>query len=68
MQVSCRYKKELAHIESLIPYETMTLEEFRDAHPEMAIDPINRPTFWPHTEEAQLEYLEKNPHLLKDDH
>lgn len=68
MQVYYRYKKELAHLESLIPYEDMTLEEFKDAHPEIAVDPINKPSFWPHTEEAQPGYLEKNPSEVQNGH
>lgn len=35
----------------------MTMEDFKDAHPEIAIDPINKPTFWPHNEEEQLDYV-----------
>ena len=33
----------------------MTMEDYRDAFPEQALDPINRPTFWPHTPEEQPE-------------
>ena len=50
------YKKKLAYINGLIPYDQMTMEDFRDAYPELALDPINRPTFWPHTPEEQLDY------------
>lgn len=46
----------MAHISSLIPYDQMTMEDFRDAYPEDAIDPINRPTFWPHSPDEQLGY------------
>ncbi|CAH1155320.1 unnamed protein product [Phaedon cochleariae] len=52
------YKKELAHIASLIPYDQMTMEDYRDAYPEDALDPLNKPTFWPHTKEEQLDYVE----------
>ncbi|CAH1105402.1 unnamed protein product [Psylliodes chrysocephalus] len=54
------YKKQLAHIASLIPYDQMTMEDFRDAYPEDAIDPINKPTFWPHTPEEQHDYVDKD--------
>ncbi|KAJ8979850.1 hypothetical protein NQ317_006314 [Molorchus minor] len=54
------YKKQLAHIASLIPYDQMTMEDYRDAYPEDALDPINRPTFWPHTPEEQLDYVDKD--------
>ncbi|GBP19490.1 ATP synthase subunit d, mitochondrial [Eumeta japonica] len=53
-----RYEKDIASTNALLPYDQMTMEDFRDAHPEMALDPINRPTFWPHddlTEPAQPE-------------
>ncbi|KAJ8958121.1 hypothetical protein NQ318_006050 [Aromia moschata] len=53
------YKKQLAHLASLIPYDQMTMEDFRDAYPEQAIDPLNKPSFWPHTPEEQLDYEEK---------
>ncbi|XP_056636216.1 ATP synthase subunit d, mitochondrial [Diorhabda carinulata] len=58
------YKKQLAHIASLIPYDQMTMEDYRDAYPEDALDPINRPTFWPHTPEEQIDYVDKDaqPH------
>ncbi|KAJ8924874.1 hypothetical protein NQ315_001029 [Exocentrus adspersus] len=52
------YKKQLAHLAGLIPYDQMTMEDYRDAFPEDALDPINRPTFWPHTPEEQLDYKE----------
>ncbi|XP_072390814.1 ATP synthase subunit d, mitochondrial [Diabrotica undecimpunctata] len=54
------YKKQLAHIASLIPYDQMTLEDYRDAYPEDAIDPINKPSFWPHTPEEQHDYVDKD--------
>ncbi|XP_063701280.1 ATP synthase subunit d, mitochondrial [Culicoides brevitarsis] len=47
------HKKELAHIASLLPFNQMTYEDFRDSYPEQALDPINRPTYWPHTPEEQ---------------
>lgn len=56
-----RYKKQLAYIESLIPYDQMTMEDFRDAHPDKALDPINKPTFWPHNPEEQLDYQDEQP-------
>ncbi|XP_023012450.1 ATP synthase subunit d, mitochondrial [Leptinotarsa decemlineata] len=55
------YKKQLAHIASLIPYDQMTMEDYRDAYPEEALDPINRPTYWPHNKEDQIDYSEKAP-------
>lgn len=47
------HKQELAHLASLLPFSQMTMEDYRDAYPDMALDPINKPTFWPHTPEEQ---------------
>lgn len=52
------HKKELERIKALLPYDQMTLEDFKDAHPELALDPINKPTFWPHDPEDQPDYVE----------
>ena len=49
------YKKEIDHLKSLLPFDQMTLEDFRDAFPEQALDAINKPTFWPHNPEEQIE-------------
>ncbi|KAJ3663246.1 hypothetical protein Zmor_007550 [Zophobas morio] len=53
-------KKELAHLSALIPFDQMTMEDFRDAFPEQALDPINKPTFWPHDPEEQLDHVVKD--------
>ncbi|KAH8388642.1 hypothetical protein KR093_011736 [Drosophila rubida] len=53
------YQKEIGHLKSLLPYDQMTMEDYRDAFPETALDPINRPTFWPHTPEEQVGYKSK---------
>jgi len=50
------YKKEIDHLRSLLPYEQMTMEDYHDAHPESALTPLTKPTFWPHTPEEQLDY------------
>lgn len=55
------YKKEAEHLKSLLPFDQMTLEDFRDAFPDQALDAINKPTFWPHNPEEQIEE-EKNDH------
>lgn len=51
-RIEC-HQKELAHLKSLLPFSQMTMEDYKDAYPEQALDPINRPTFWPHTPEEQ---------------
>lgn len=47
------HEKAIAHLKSLLPYNQMTMEDYRDAYPDQALDPINRPTYWPHTPEEQ---------------
>lgn len=32
------------------------MEDYKDAFPEEALDPINKPTFWPHAPEDQIGY------------
>ncbi|KAK9502545.1 hypothetical protein O3M35_011305 [Rhynocoris fuscipes] len=51
-----KYQKDIEFYRGLLPYDQMTLEDFRDAHPEMALDPINNPKNWPLNE-----YLEDKP-------
>lgn len=48
-----KLEEEKKRIADMIPFEEMTLEEFRDNWPDRAIDPINKPTFWPHTADEQ---------------
>lgn len=50
------HEKAITHLKSLLPYDQMTMEDYRDAFPDEALDPINKPTFWPHTPEEQLDY------------
>lgn len=59
------HKAEVARISALLPYAQMTMEDFCDAHPEMALDPVNRPTFWPHHDDIQPEATKDLP---DDDH
>lgn len=60
------HKAEVERIKSLLPYAQMTMEDFRDAHPELALDPINKPTFWPHTPDIQPGYVD--PNEKEDEH
>nr|AXY94821.1 ATP synthase subunit d [Galleria mellonella] len=48
-----KYEKEINTVKALLPYDQMTLEDYRDAYPNEALDPINRPTFWPHDPDDQ---------------
>ncbi|XP_044735461.1 ATP synthase subunit d, mitochondrial [Chrysoperla carnea] len=60
------YEHEINRLKKLVPYDQMTLEEYRDAYPEKALDPINRPTFWPHLPEDQLGYKAADAVAEKD--
>lgn len=46
----------IAKWDDVLPFEEMTLEDFKDAFPEHSLDFINKPTFWPHTPEEQPGY------------
>ncbi|XP_059058025.1 ATP synthase subunit d, mitochondrial [Achroia grisella] len=43
-----KYEKEISSVQALLPYDQMTMEDYRDAYPNEALDPLNKPTFWPH--------------------
>ncbi|EFN76951.1 ATP synthase subunit d, mitochondrial [Harpegnathos saltator] len=47
--------KEIEKIQNMLPFAEMTMEDFRDAYPEFALDSINKPTIWPHIPEVQPE-------------
>lgn len=46
--------QEVERVKSLLPFSEMTMEDIRDAYPDVAINP-DKPTVWPHTPEAQPE-------------
>jgi len=54
------HKDQLGNWDKVLPYEEMTMEDFKNAFPEQALDPINRPTLWPHTPEEQPGYKDKS--------
>lgn len=54
------HSKEMERIKALLPYDQMTMEDFADAHPELALDPLNNPTFWPHDEETNAVWRKKD--------
>lgn len=60
-----KHKAEVERIKNLLPYAQMTMEDFRDAHPDLALDPINKPTYWPHIPDIQPDYVDPNE---KDEH
>ncbi|KAG4073243.1 hypothetical protein HA402_008589 [Bradysia odoriphaga] len=57
-----QHQKSIEHLKSLLPYEEMTMEDYRDAFPDLALDPINRPTYWPHDAEEQVDNSGKAGH------
>lgn len=64
------HEKEIGRVKALLPYNQMTMEDYRESYPDLALDPINRPTFWPHTPEEQMGFEEKEgiAPAAKDDH
>lgn len=48
-----KYKKEINYIDSLIPYDQMTMEDYYDSFPQDAVKSY-KPTFWPHLPEDQI--------------
>ncbi|XP_046736148.1 ATP synthase subunit d, mitochondrial-like [Diprion similis] len=59
------HEAELKKIRSLLPFEEMTLEDFADAYPDDALRPLDKPTFWPHTED--VEYTEEELKKLAEE-
>ena len=57
-------QREIENIKSLLPYSEMTMEDFRDVHPELAFNP-EKPTAWPHTPDSQPE---ENPESKENGH
>merc|ERR1711942_468945 len=47
---------DLAHWNSMIPYDQMTMEEWAEAFPEQTIN-VDNPTLWPHEPEDQIGYV-----------
>jgi len=43
---------EAATLKAMLPFDQMTLEDFAEAYPDVAIN-IDKPTIWPHTEDMQ---------------
>ncbi|XP_014220521.1 ATP synthase subunit d, mitochondrial-like [Trichogramma pretiosum] len=48
-----KYSAEIEKLQGLLKYSEMTMEDFAHAHPDIALDPINRPTIYPHTPDVQ---------------
>lgn len=52
------HKSQIDRIQALLPYAQMTMEDYAEAHPEDALDPLNKPTFWPHDDDIQPGYVD----------
>ncbi|KAM7362253.1 ATP synthase, subunit D isoform 1-T3 [Cochliomyia hominivorax] len=61
-------QKEIDHLKSLLPFDQMTMEDYRESFPDLALDPANRPTFWPHTPEEQVGYVSKEMEAARAAH
>ncbi|XP_011314625.1 ATP synthase subunit d, mitochondrial [Fopius arisanus] len=46
------WQGEITRVQSLIPFEQMTMEDFAEAYPQVAWNP-DKPTLWPHIPEYQ---------------
>lgn len=62
----CDYQELMAHLQNMIPFEQMTIEDFIEAFPNDGPDCHNRPTLWPHTIAEQLEMIPSLKHLLPE--
>jgi len=50
------YQAAIAKWDKVLPFEDMTMEDYYYAFPKQALDPVNRPTYWPHNPEEQPDY------------
>lgn len=57
-----KHESSVAHLKSLLPFSQMTMEDFADSYPDQAMDPLNRPTFWPHDAAEQEPRKEPEGH------
>jgi len=60
------YQAAIAHWDNVLPFEEMTMEDFAEAFPDQAFDPVGRPTLFPHTPEDQPGY--KPPEIAAGGH
>jgi F-type H+-transporting ATPase subunit d len=57
-----KHEASINHLKSLLPFSQMTMEDFADSFPDQAMDPINKPTFWPHDAAEQEPRKEPDSH------
>ncbi|PZC80903.1 ATP synthase subunit d, mitochondrial [Helicoverpa armigera] len=56
---------EIKRINALPKFEDMTMEMVRERFPEIALDPVGKPTFWPHSDDEQLGYVDPTQKIGK---
>ncbi|XP_043785569.1 ATP synthase subunit d, mitochondrial-like [Apis laboriosa] len=61
-------QQSLDQIKNMIPFSEMTMEDFSDINPEESLRPDRESTTWPHTEDSQEKFDEKNDPKDKDNH
>lgn len=61
-------QQNLDQIKNMIPFSEMTMEDFSDINPEETLRPDRESTTWPHTEDSQEKFDEKNDPKDKDNH
>lgn len=50
------YQSAFDNLNCIMPFDKMTIEDYMDAFPKHAPDFLNKPTFWPHGVEEELDY------------
>lgn len=61
-------QQNLDQIKNIIPFSEMTMEDYSDIQPEGTLRPDKEPTTWPHTEDSQEKFGEKDDPKDKDNH
>ncbi|GBN46841.1 ATP synthase subunit d, mitochondrial [Araneus ventricosus] len=63
--LNCQYyNKKLQWWKDMMPFDQMTMDDFKDYFPDPKLDVYETPSFWPHTEPARpvFPYLEPKDH------
>ncbi|XP_014242954.1 ATP synthase subunit d, mitochondrial [Cimex lectularius] len=62
-----KFREEISYMNSLIPYEQMSMEEFLEVNPGQ-LDLENNPTFWPHDPDEIKEIEEAEKEMQESSH
>lgn len=60
------YKEIYENLKSLVPFDQMTIEDYMETFPAYAPDFLNKPTFWPHNIEEQINVNHDVPKSVKN--